>query len=194
MSGDERRNVGDFGVKMYVECAKDFREFGARVLLSVVAALVIWIVGQFVFIPIAEGLKWAWIGYPITEIIGFIIVVALAIIIFKIFMDIRRLARGLAGVLAYEFGKASGEFSRESIEHYRTAIDGILYVIIVALVYLLFANYLAMIHEAIPAVLLILIVIWSVVTLWRSSRAVAAEAGKYAARWAEELEKRVRGK
>lgn len=188
----EEKKLEAFGAKMYVESAKALREVGARVALSVGAAILIWLFGQMVFIPIAKGMKEVFLGYPVHSIVSFILVIVLAIIIFTVFVDIRRLTGGIAGVVAYELGKATGEVSVESVRHYRTALDGILYVIIVSVTYLLFAQYLGEIHAAIPAILLILIVIWSVFALWRSCRAIAAEIGRYTTKWAEELEKRVK--
>jgi hypothetical protein len=188
----EAEKIEAFGAKMYVESAKALREVGARVALSIVAAILIWVFGQIIFIPIAEGMQQIFLGYPVDAIVSFILVITLAIIIFTVFIDIRRLTGAVAGVLAYELGKASGEVSIESVRRYRTALDGILYVVVVSLAYLLFANYLGLIHPAIPAVVLILIVIWSVFALWRSCRAVAAEIGRYVTKWAEELEKRVK--
>jgi len=144
------------------------------------------------FLPIAKGMTQEFMGYPVHSIISFIIIVALAIIIFTVFIDIRRLTGGMAGVLAYHFGKASGEIGVETYKNYRTALDGVLYVIIVSLAYLLFANYLAEISSVIPAVLLILIVIWAVFALWRSCKAIATVIGRYTSRWADELEKQVK--
>jgi hypothetical protein len=188
------KTVEEFGTEMYIESARALREVGARVVLSIGAAILIWVVGELIFLPIAEGMTQAFLGYPVHSIISFIIVVALAIIIFTVFVDIRRLTGGIAGVLAYQFGKASGEVITETYNNYRTALDGILYVVVVSLAYLLFANYLARINAAIPAVLLILIVIWAIFALWRSTRAIAAVIGRYTSKWADELEKRVRKK
>lgn len=188
-SSSEERRISTFGSKMYLESAKAVREVGARVVLSVGAAVLIWLFGTLVFIPIAEGMQQVFFGYPVDAIVSFIFVVALAIIIFSVFVDVRRLTGGLAGVLAYHFGKASGEVNTESYNHYRTALDGLIYVFVVVLAYLLFANYLAQIHAAIPAILLVLIVIWSIFALWRSARAIAAEIGKYTRKMADELEK-----
>ena len=181
-----------FGAEMYVESAKALRQVGARVVLSVGAAILIWLFGHMVFIPIAKGMEQVFLGYPVHSIISFILVIVLAIIIFTVFIDVRKLTGGIAGVVAYEFGKASGEVSIESFRHYRIALDGILYVVIVSLTYLLFAQYLGEIHAAIPAIVLILIVIWSVFALWRSCKAIAAEIGRYTTKWAEELEKRAK--
>jgi len=188
----EGRKIEEFGSEMYLESAKALRQVGARVLLSIAAAVLIYIVGRLIFVPIAEGLGYVFLDYPVHSIISAIIVVALAIIIFTVFVDIRKLTGGIAGVLAYEFGKASGEISVESFKHYRIFLDGILYVIIVSLTYLLFAEYLGKIHAAIPAILLILIVIWAVFALWRSCRAIAAEIGRYTSKWADEIEKQAK--
>jgi len=193
---EERRIVGkkpeEFGTEMYLESAKALRQVGARVILSVGAAILIWVVGELIFLPIAEGMTQTFLDYPVDAIISFIIVVALAIIVFTVFVDIRRLTGGMAGVLAYQFGKASGEVNIEVYNSYRDALDGILYVIVVSLAYLLFANYLARINPAIPAILLILIVIWAIFALWRSCRAIAKVIGRYTSKWAEELEKQVK--
>jgi len=190
----EEEKIEVFGAEMYVESAKALREVGARVALSVGAAIIIWVFGQLVFIPISKGMEPIFAGYPMDTIVSFILIVALAVIIFTVFLDIRKLTDGIAGVLAYEFGKASGEIKVESLRHYRIALDGILYVVIVSLTYLLFASYLGRIHPAIPAIVLILIVVWAVFALWRSCRAIAAEIGRYTEKWAEELEKRVKKK
>lgn len=188
----EEKKLEIFGAEMYVESAKAMREVGARVALSVGAAILIWLFGQMVFIPIAKGMEQVFLGYPVDAIVSFILVIVLAIIVFTVFVDIRRLTSGIAGVIAYEFGKVSGEVNVESVRHYRIALDGMLYVFVVSLAYLLFAQYLGEIHPAIPAILLILIVIWSVFALWRSCRAIAAEIGRYTRKWAEELEERAK--
>ncbi len=175
----EPKNVESIGSDAYLESAKAVREVGARVILSIGAAILIWLFGQMIFIPISKEMSQMLLGYPVHAIVSFIFVVALAVIVFMVFVDIRRLTSGLAGVLAYHFGKAGGEVNVESIRNYRVALDGLLYVIIVSLAYLLFAQYLADIHPAIPAVILIMIVIWAIFALWRSARATAAEIGKY---------------
>lgn len=186
----EGKKPEEFGAKMYVESARALREAGPRIALSVGSAIIIWLFGVLIFVPMAEGIEF--MDYPVPQIISFIIIVALAIIILTVFMDVRKLTGGLAGVLAYEFGKATGEVRYESYEHYRTALDGIIYVIIVALAFLLFSEYLARIHPAIPAVILIAIVVWSIFAIWRSCRALAAEIKRSATKWADELEKRVK--
>ena len=182
----------EFGTKMYLESAKALRQVGARVFLSVGVAILIWIFGNLIFLPIAKGMAQQFLGYPVHSIVSFIIVVALAFIVLTVFVDIRRLTGGLAGILSYHFGRAGGEVSVETYNNYRTALDGVLYVIVVSLAYLLFAGYLAEIHAAIPAILLILIVIWAIFALWRSVRAVTREIGRATSKWADEIEKQAK--
>ncbi len=186
------KKIEEFGAEMYLESSRALREVGTRVFLSIGAAILIWIFGQMIFLPIAEGMTQQFLGYPVHSIISFIIVVALAIIIFTVFVDIHRLSGSIAGILAYHFGRASGDVSIENYKNYRTALDGILYVIVVSLAYLLFADYLATIHPAIPAIVLILIVIWAIFALWRSARAAAAAIGRYTSKMADELEKQAK--
>src|SRR3989304_993865 len=144
------KKVEEFGSEMYLDSARALRQVGARVLLSVGAAILIWLFGQMLFLPIARSMTQQFMGYPVHSIISFIIIVALAIIILTVFIDIHRLSGSMAGILAYHFGKASGDLSLENFKNYRTALDGVLYVIVVSLAYLLFADYLANIHPAIP--------------------------------------------
>jgi len=190
--GGERKNLEKFGLEMYFESVRTLRRAGARIFLAIAAAVLIWVFGELVFLPIARGITQQLFGYPVHSIISFIIVTALAIIVFSVFVDIRRLTRSLAGVLAYQFGRASGETDVETYNDYRAMLDGIIYVIVISLVYLLFARYLAEIHPAVPAAILILIVIWSIFALWGCCRAIARIINKYTSRISEELEKRAK--
>ena len=176
----------------YTESARAVREVATRVVLSVGVAILIWIFGSTIFLPIAKGMTQQFLGYPVHSIISLIIVVAMAVFIFAVFIDIRRLTGALAGVMAYHVGKAEGKVDTDNYNNYRTALDGILYIVVVSLAYLLFANYLAEIHPAIPAVLLVLIVIWAIFALWRSVRATAKIVGRYTSGWADELEKQAK--
>lgn len=181
-----------FGAQAYAESAKALREVGAKTALSIIAAIVIYVFGVMLFMPIAEDLTQEIFSYPVSRIVSLIIVIALAVIIFGVFLNIRRLTDAVAGVLSYHAGKATDEKSVENYGNYKKALGGILYVIVVVLAFLLFVKFLADIHVAIPAVLLILIVIWSVFALWGSTQAIAAIIGKYTSQLADELEKKVK--
>ena len=187
-----KKTVEQFKTETYVESAKAVREVATRVILSIGAAILIWVFGTIIFLPIAKGMTQQFLGYPVHSILSSIIVAAMAIFIFTVFVDIRRLTRGMSGLLAYQFGKAGGEVDVSNFDNYRNALDGILYIVVVSIAYLLFANYLAEIHPAIPAVLLILIVIWAIFAIWRSVKAIAKIVGQQTMGWADELEKQAK--
>lgn len=184
----QMKKVEEYGERMYAESAKAVREVGAKVILSVAAAIVIWLFAQLVFMPIAEDVTEELLGYPLDSIVAFIVVVALAVIIFTIFVHVRRLSSALSGILVYHFGKASGETNADSYKNYAQMMDGIMYVVVISLAYMLFRQPLADIDPIIPAVLLILIVVWAIIVLWRSFAAISREIGRYTSKIADELD------
>lgn len=185
----EMKKVEELGANIYAESAKAVREVGAKIIVAIIVAILVWVFARVVFTPIAEGLDEEILGWPLTEVINLIVVIALAIIIFTVFIYIRKISTAFAGILVYHFGKAGGETRAESYKNYAKAMDGMLYVIVISLVYLLFKDPLGEIHQAIPAVLLVLIVIWAIITLWISLNAIALEIGRYTSKMADELEK-----
>ncbi|MDH5795408.1 MAG: hypothetical protein OEZ24_04795, partial [Candidatus Bathyarchaeota archaeon] len=52
-----------------------------KIVLDVSAAILVWLFARLVFIPIAEGIYF--LGYPLPQILNFIIVVALIILVLK---------------------------------------------------------------------------------------------------------------
>ena len=118
-SAATKKTVEQFKTETYTESARAVREVATRVVLSVGAAILIWVFGTIIFLPIAKGMSQQFLGYPVHSIISFIIVVAMAIFIFTVFIDIRRLTRGLAGLMAYHFGKAGGEIDSDNYDNYR---------------------------------------------------------------------------
>ena len=169
----------------YEKVGKESREalVGAvpSITVGVVAAILLWLFGHLIFIPISEGIEWY--GYPLTQILTFIILVGLAIFVTRILVDVRRAVDALAGLAACEIG-APYDVTPTEVGHYKTALRGILYVIIVSLAFLLFSDYLARIHPALSGVVLIAIVVWGIFEIWRAVKAVSEEIRRYSAEWA----------
>ncbi|HDP97543.1 MAG TPA: hypothetical protein ENN25_07655 [Euryarchaeota archaeon] len=188
----EVKKVEEFGAKMYSESAQAIREVGAKIIVAIIVAILVWVFAELIFTPIAEGMDDKILGWPLVEVINLIVVIALAIIIFTVFIYIRRISTAFAGILVYHFGKAGGETRAESYKNYTKAMDGILYVIVISLVYLLFKDPLAEIHGSLPAILLVFIIIWAIITLWRSLNAMSEEIGRYTSKVADELEKQTK--
>ena len=151
------------------------------ITVGVIAAILLWLFGNLVFIPIAQGIQW--FGYPLPQILTFVILIALVAFVLKILVDVRKAVDGLAGMAAVEIG-TSTDVSQTEVEHYTTAMRGVFYIIIVSLAFLLFADYLTMIHPALSGVVLLAIVVWSIFQIWRSVKAISAEIKRYSTEWA----------
>ncbi len=172
--------------KSYDEIRSESREAIAstlpKIVLEVSAAILIWLFARLVFIPISEGIHF--LGYPLPQILNFIIIVALIIIVLKILVDIRRLVDGVASYAACEIG-APYDVSTEEVGHYRTALIGIFDVIVVSLVYLLFVDFLTNIHPGLAGFVLLVIVVWAIFRIWRVVQAVSSEIQRYTTEWSQ---------
>lgn len=153
-----------------------------KIVLDVSAAVLVWLFARLVFIPIAEGVYF--LGYPLPQILNFIIVVALIVIVLKILVDIRRLIDGVASYAACEIG-APYDVSRIEVEHYRTALVGIFDIIVVSLVFLLFVDFLTRIHPGLSGFVLLVIVVWAIFKIWRVVQAVSSEISRYTREWSQ---------
>jgi hypothetical protein len=167
--------------KVSKESKEDLMSALPSITVGVIAAILLWLFGNLIFIPIAEGIDW--FGYPLPQILTFVILIALAVFILKILVDVRKAVDALAGLAAVEIG-APADVSQTEVEHYTTAMRGIFYIIIVSLAFLLFSDYLAMIHPALSGVVLLAIVVWAIFQIWRAVKAVSAEIKRYSTDWA----------
>jgi hypothetical protein len=150
------------------------------IVLDVAAVILVWLFGRLVFIPVAEGINFY--GYPLPQILNFVILVALAVILLRIIRDVRKAIGGLAGMAACEIG-APNEATSEEVEHYKTALGGIFNIVVVSLAYLLFVDYFSDIHPGLAGVTLVLIVVWAIYQIWRIVQAVSIEIQKYTTQW-----------
>jgi len=173
-------------LKNYEEIRSESREAIGRTLpkmvLDVAAAVLIWLFARLVFIPIAEGTYF--FGYPLPQMLNFIVIVALFVIVMKILVDIRKLINGVAGYAACEIG-APYDVSTEEVGHYKTALIGIFDVIAISLIYLLFVDFLTRIHPGLAGFVLLVIMIWAIFKIWRVVQAVSSEIGRYTAEWSK---------
>jgi len=151
------------------------------ITVGVIAAILLWLFGNLIFIPIAQGIEW--FGYPLPQILTFVILIALAVFVLKILVDVRKAVDAMAGLAAVEIGSPT-DVTQTEVEHYTTAMRGVFYIVIVSLAFLLFADYLAMIHPALSGVVLLAIVVWAIFQIWRSVKAISAEIKRYSTDWA----------
>ena len=189
MATEEENSVAQrFGRQVYIDSSRAVAEAGPRVALNVGVAILVWLFGNLVFIPISNGL---FLGqYAVTEIISLIVLATMAILILGVVVQVRRLSNATAGLVAYIVGARKGEVTQTELSNYRTAITGIVMVCVVALAFLLLSTNLSIIHPALAGIALIVVVLWAMLTLWRCGRALAAEIRVAANDLAKRLEAR----
>jgi len=170
--------------EMYKKTKQESRETIAdtlpRIALDASAAVLIWLFGRLVFLPIAEGIDF--FGYPLPEFLNFVILVALVVIMFKVIVDVRKFIDGLAGYTAIVIG-ADYDVTEEEVKHYKTALGGLFDVIVVSLAYMLFVDYFSGIHPAIAGVTLLALVVWAIFKLWAVVQSISGEIRRYTAKW-----------
>ncbi len=182
----KKTDTQEFGMQVYKTATTELRASVPKIIVNMGVAILIWLVGNFVFIPISQTY---FIGtFAVTQLISLIILVALLLLVVGIAREIGRVAEAAAGFLAYSIGGKKGDVTPEELRNYNIAIKGILYVLIVAVAFLLFASQLTILHPALAAILLVAVVAWSIVSLYRSGRALSNTVQEYANRWAERLE------
>jgi len=169
--------------KVRTESREALAKVTPSIVLYVVTAVLVWLFGNLIFMPIAEGIQWGW---PLVEILNFIILIALVALILGILVDVRGAIDAVAGIAACEIG-APYDISPEEIGHYRTAMRGVFYVIVVSLGYLLLADYLTRIHQGLSAIVLIAIVVWAIFQIWMAIRAMSEEIKRYTSQWAKKI-------
>jgi hypothetical protein len=147
------------------------------IILDVAAAVLIWLFGRLVFLPIAEGIDV--FGYPLPEILNLIILIALIMIVLKILVDVRTFITGLTGWIAEKIG-TSYEVTDDELNNIKKALVGLIEVVAMAFAYMLLTDYMAGIHPALSGVVLISFVVWAIFKLWGAVQAISAEIRRYA--------------
>jgi hypothetical protein len=147
------------------------------IILDVAAAVLIWLFGRLVFLPIAEGIDV--FGYPLPEILNLIILVALMMIVLTILVDVRTFITGLTGWIAEKIG-TSYEVTDDELNNIKKALVGLIEVVAMAFAYMLLTDYMAGIHPALSGVVLISFVVWAIFKLWGAVQAISGEIRRYA--------------
>ncbi|MCL4436095.1 MAG: hypothetical protein M1503_00220 [Thaumarchaeota archaeon] len=175
----------------YVSATEKLRDNAPKIAINVGIAVLIWLIGNYVFIPISRGLFIE--AYAVTQLVSIIILVAMFVLVLSIINELRNLADAAAGLAAYQTSMSSGQMSAEEVGSYRTAFRGLLYVLVVAAAFLLFSLQLNFIHPALAAIVLLGVTAWAVVTLFRSGRALSNVVDRYSRQWTDRLTSRARG-
>lgn len=179
----------EMGREAYINALRELRDSAPKVGINVGIAMLIWLVGNYVFIPISEGLFIQ--TFAVTQLISLVVLVTLAVLVVGVFKEVRDISDAGAALVAYQAGRV-GSVTPEELKNYRIAFSGLLYVLVVAAAFLLFAQQLNLIHPALAAIALLAIVVWAVLTLYRSGRALSRTVERYAKEWAGRLDEKIK--
>lgn len=177
---EKREPAKEYYEKMRKESKTAILAAAPSIVMWIAAAVLLWLFGRLIFIPISQGIEWY--GYPLPQILNFVILVALAAFVLKVLVDVRKAVDGISGLAACEIG-APYDISPSEVDHYQTALRGIFYIIVVSLAFLLFSDYLTLIHPGLSGVALIVILVWAIYQIYRVVKAIAQEIKRYSTQW-----------
>jgi len=122
-----------------------------KTIRNLLAALLIWLFGVLVFIPLAETLNW-----QTKTFISFIFFLAFSLLIFRTISSAKKLIDAFASFPAKKYGVTKGLSYENSITLFRY----LLYIIYSLVVYGLYVPFLVSFHPAVNGIILIGVLIW----------------------------------
>jgi hypothetical protein len=107
-----RASAGEFGRGVYEKAGEEMRDSAPKVAINVAVAVLVWVIANYVFIPISQGYfikSWA-----VPWLINLIVLVALVIILFMILRELRDLSDAAAGFAAMNLGRERVRLPRKN--------------------------------------------------------------------------------
>ncbi len=131
--------------------AKDLKTYGPKTIHGFLSALLIWLFGNLVFIPLTDTLGWQ--ARTMCTLIFF---TAFSIIILRSIPNLKKLVDAFSIPLARKYS------GRMRLSHGNSLVlsKHILYIIAAMIVYLLYFPFLMSFHPAINGVVLLVVLIW----------------------------------
>jgi len=124
-------------------------------------AFVIWLFTKVLFVPLGDTVLWG--DLKAATVIVAIAVVTILVIVLKILREIRDICNALAGLIAWSIDKSAAS---TEYQIYQRAVRSLVYVMVVAVMFLLFGTLLNEIHPALSGIVLIIVFLWAVGTLY----------------------------
>ncbi|WP_292393651.1 hypothetical protein [Methanoculleus sp. UBA303] len=159
-----------------------------KIAVGLAIAFLIWIFGVLIFLPLAKVL-----GNPflfgligLDSLISAIILVALVIVVFGIFREVLDVTDALAGYVTGAYSR--GETPDEQVERYRLAFRGIAYVLLAVIAFLFFLPFIAGIFPVLAGIILVILVLWAILVLFRTGRLFSGEIERWAAEFSQKIE------
>ena len=135
-------------IENFVEC---LRTYGAKTVHNLLAAFLIWLFGNLVFIPLARSLNWQ------TRVFcSLIFFIAFTILVAGALPGLKKLVDAFSIFPARKYGIKK----RLSYEDSLVLFRHVLYIIIAVVLYLLYSPFFTNFHPSISGIVLILVLIW----------------------------------
>ncbi len=159
-----------------------------KILVNLAIAVLIWLFAVLVFLPLADTLGDPFIFglMGMKAIISAIVIIALVIVFLRILKEVSDLIGGLAGLTALQF--ARGETSDAKLERYRTGFRGIGFIILAVIAYLFFLPMVAGLHPSLAGIILILLLLWAIITLFRVGGTFSEDIERKATEFSQKVE------
>lgn len=129
---------------------KSLKTYGSKVLHNLLSAILIWLFGNLVFIPLASSLNW-----QTRAFCTLIFFVAFSFFIFKALPGLKKLIDSFSVFPARKYGLKKGLTYENSLVLFRY----VSYIVISIIFYLLYFPLLANFHFAVSGIVLILVLI-----------------------------------
>lgn len=143
MNSPSKEEIEDFQ-----KCVKTY---GAKTAHTLLAAVLIWLFGILVFIPLASTLNW-----QTRAFCALIFFVTFSLLLLRTLPGLKKLIDTFSVFPARKYGLKRGLSNENSVVMFRH----IFYIISAVILYLLYFPFLASFHPAIRGIVLILVLIW----------------------------------
>jgi len=169
--------------KVEIESKKELIDSIPKVIVYGGIAVMVWFFTLFIFAPLGNSYT-VW-GVNAGKLVAFIGTLAMILLIVKVLKEIKDVGDAIGGLVATKVGRDGA--SPEEVNHWRTAIRGLLYVIMAAIIFTFFASLLSFIHQTLAGIVLLIVFIWVIFMLYRSGMAISHEIEAYAHEQSEKL-------
>lgn len=153
-----------------------------KILVYTGTAFMIWLFSKVVFVPLGQIVLWG--DIKAASVIVIISVVAISVILLKILKEVRDICDAIAGFIAYTLEKNA---TTAEFHIYQKAVRSVAYVIVVVVIFLFFGSLLDEIHPAISGIILIVIFLWSVLTLYSAGMTMSNKIEASAKRFTQKV-------
>lgn len=173
--------------EMYLNSAKKLRASLPKLVVFLGIAYLIWLVGTTFFIPLSNGIFIRAIETAKLE--SFVIIVAVIVLIFVSFLEVRKVSEACAGLVACYITHRESKIEEVRFRQLRRSLLNIGYLIPVIVAYVIFSDLLSQINVFFVQIILVAIGIWVVVGAILLAMVLGLEIEESARTLGERIEK-----